>query len=162
MFAKFTPYAAALGLAAVLSLPATHAAVGAGTGVNVGVLDCTVGEGIGYIIGSNRSMACEFKRNDGTVENYHGEFRRWGLDIGFSRESRLFWGVIAPGHVEKGALEGTYGGAGADVAAGLGVGANALFGGSSRQIALQPVTVSGNVGVAVAAGVAKMTLYVGK
>lgn len=161
MFAKIAPYAAALGLAAALSLPATHA-VGAGTGVNIGVLDCTVGEGIGYIIGSNRTMACEFKRNDGTVENYHGEIRRWGLDIGFSRESRMFWGVVAPGHVEKGALEGTYGGAGADVAAGLGVGANALFGGSSRQIALQPVTVSGNVGVAVAAGVAKMTLYVGK
>lgn len=110
MFARFTPYAAALGLAAVLSLPATDAAMGAGTGVNVGLLDCTVGEGIGYIIGSNRSMACEFKRNDGTVENYHGEIRRWGLDIGFSRESRMFWGVVAPGHVEQGALEGTYGG----------------------------------------------------
>jgi hypothetical protein len=161
MFAKFAPYAAAIGLAAALSLPAPHADA-AGTGVNIGMLDCTVGEGIGYLIGSNRTVACAFKRNDGTVENYHGEIRRWGLDIGFSRESRMFWGVVAPGHVEKGALEGTYAGAGADVAAGLGVGANALFGGSSRQVALQPVTVSGNVGVAVAAGVAKLTLYVGK
>jgi hypothetical protein len=152
---------AGLALAAALFAPAMPPAQAA-SGVNVGVLDCRVGEGVGYIIGSNRSVACEFTRSDGSVEHYHGDIQRWGLDIGFTRESRMFWGVLAPGHVEPGALAGTYAGAGADVAAGLGLGANALFGGSARQIALQPVSVSGNVGVAVAAGVAKLTLMVGK
>ncbi|WP_374308719.1 DUF992 domain-containing protein [Dongia sp.] len=153
---------AALACTATLLVPALPSAKAAGTGVNIGVLDCQVGEGVGYIIGSNRSVACIFKRADGTSEHYHGEIRRWGLDIGFSRESRMFWGVLAPGHVEPGALSGTYAGAGADVAAGLGVGANALFGGNARQIALQPVTVNGSIGVNVAAGVAKLTLAVGK
>lgn len=161
MFVKLTSIIVACGLAAALSLPATPA-IGAGTGVNIGLLDCFVGEGVGYLIGSNRSVACVFKHTDGTIENYHGEIRRWGLDLGFSRESRMIWGVVSAGHVEQGALQGTYGGAGADVAIGLGVGANALFGGSSRQIALQPLTVSGNIGVAVAAGVAKLTLIIGR
>ncbi|WP_374651798.1 DUF992 domain-containing protein [Dongia sp.] len=158
---NFRPYLAATVLAASLAATALLPAQAA-DGVNVGVLDCRVGEGVGYIIGSNRAVTCDFNRADGTVEHYHGEIRRWGLDIGFSRESRMFWGVLAPGHVERGALAGTYAGAGADVAAGLGVGANALFGGSARQIALQPVTVNGSVGVNVAAGVAKLTLAVGK
>lgn len=153
---------AAFAFTATLLVPALPSAEAAGTGVNIGVLDCKVGEGVGYIIGSNRSVACVFNRSDGTAEHYHGEIRRWGLDIGFSRESRMFWGVLAPGHVEPGALAGTYAGAGADVAAGLGVGANALFGGNARQIALQPVTVNGSIGVNVAAGVAKLTLAVGK
>lgn len=148
--------------AVAAALAAATQPSGAANGVNVGVLDCRVGEGVGYIFGSNRSVSCSFSRSDGSVEHYHGEIQRWGLDIGFSRESRMFWGVLAPGHVEPGALAGTYAGAGADVAVGLGVGANALFGGSTRQIALQPVTVNGSIGVNVAAGVAKLTLLVGK
>lgn len=148
-------------LAAGLFAPMTQTAR-ADAGVNVGVLDCKVGGSVGYIIGSNKSMSCVFKRSDGSVESYHGEIDRWGLDIGFTREARMFWGVVAPGQVARGALAGTYGGAGADVAAGLGVGANALFGGSSDQIALQPVSVNGNVGVNVAAGVARVKLIAGK
>lgn len=131
-------------------------------GVNVGVLDCQVSGSVGYLIGSDKTMSCVFKRADGSSENYRGEIKRYGLDIGFTRDTRMFWGVVAPGNVARGALAGTYGGAGADVAAGLGVGANALFGGGNSQIALQPVSVSGSVGVNIAAGVAKLTLAPGK
>lgn len=148
-------------LAAALLAPIAPGAQAEG-GVNVGVLDCHVGGSVGYIIGSNKTMSCVFKRPDGTTENYHGEMDRYGLDIGFTRETRMFWGVVAPGEVRRGALAGTYGGAGADVAAGLGVGANALFGGSGDQIALQPVSVNGNVGVNVAAGIARLKLSAGK
>jgi hypothetical protein len=158
------PIVAAIAVAAALSvaLAARAPEAVAANGVNVGVLDCEVSGSVGYIIGSNKTMSCSFKRSDGTVEHYHGEIERWGLDIGFTRETRMFWGVLAPGHVEPGALAGTYAGAGADVAAGLGLGANALFGGSARQIALQPVSVNGNIGVNVAAGVSRLHLRVGK
>nr|WP_166645203.1 DUF992 domain-containing protein [Dongia mobilis] len=71
-------------------------------------------------------------------------------------------GRLCAGRCRQGALAGTYGGAGADVAAGLGLGANALFGGSGDQIALQPVSVNGNLGVGVAAGVARVTLRAGR
>ena len=158
---KLSSYlAGAVAAAAIVATAAMPS--GAANGVNVGVLDCRVGENVGYIIGSTRAITCKFNRSDGTVEHYHGEIQRWGLDIGFTREARMFWGVLAPGHVEPGALAGTYGGAGADVSAGLGVGANALFGGNARQIALQPVSVNGNVGVNVAAGVQRLRLMVGK
>jgi hypothetical protein len=57
-----------------------------------------------------------------------------------------------------GALAGTYGGVSGDIALGLGVGANALIGGSARSIALQPFSVEGQVGVSLAAGVTGLTL----
>jgi hypothetical protein len=151
---------ATLTFCTVLAVPMSLAV--AEGGVNVGVLDCQVSGSVGYLIGSDKTMTCEFKRADGSVENYHGEIDRYGLDIGFTRETRMFWGVFAPGNVKRGALAGTYGGAGADVAAGLGVGANALFGGGNNQIALQPVSVNGSIGVNIAAGVTKVTLAPGK
>jgi hypothetical protein len=74
----------------------------------------------------------------------------------------MFWGVFAPGAAKRGALAGTYVGAGADVAAGVGLGANALFGGGNNQVALKPVSVNGNEGVNIAAGVAHVKLRAGK
>jgi hypothetical protein len=55
-------------------------------------------------------------------------------------------------------LSGTYGGISGDVAVGLGVGGNALIGGSQRSIALQPLSVKGAVGVSLAAGITGVTL----
>jgi hypothetical protein len=40
----------------------------------------------------------------------------------------------------------------------LGIGANALIGGSNNTIALQPLSIEGNRGLNVAAGVAALTL----
>ena len=44
------------------------------------------------------------------------------------------------------------------VGVGVGVGANALVGGSNNTIALQPVSVQGQTGLSVAAGVAGLDL----
>jgi hypothetical protein len=71
----------------------------------------------------------------------------------------MAWAVFAPtNRLGPGDLAGTYGGASADVALGLGVGANALIGGSARSIALQPLSVEGDAGIALALGVAALTL----
>jgi hypothetical protein len=56
------------------------------------------------------------------------------------------------------ALAGKYVGASGDASLGLGAGANVLVGGSHRSVALQPVSVTGNVGVNLALGVAGLTL----
>jgi hypothetical protein len=56
------------------------------------------------------------------------------------------------------ALAGTYAGASGDVSLGLGVGANALVGGSNRTVSLQPLSVEGQVGVNLALGVAGLRL----
>ena len=133
----------------------------AASGVNIGALNCKVAGGIGFIFGSSKTLTCTLNRTNGTVETYTGEIKKYGIDLGFTTESHIIWAVFAPGEVAAGALAGDYGGASADVTAGLGLGANVLVGGSGSQIALQPVSISGNVGLNVAAGVASISLRSG-
>jgi hypothetical protein len=79
--------------------------------------------------------------------------------VGITAKSVVVWGVFAPSDsIAPGALSGTYGGVSGDVALGLGVGGNALIGGSQRSIALQPLSVKGAVGVSLAAGITGVTL----
>jgi hypothetical protein len=132
------------------------------TSVNVGALSCHVSGGVGFIFGSSKDLDCVFKHPDGETERYHGEINKYGVDIGFTTESRIIWGVFAPGKVEKGALAGHYGGVTGEAEVGLGLGANVLLGGSSKQIALQPLSVTGGIGLNVAAGIASITLEAGK
>ena len=56
------------------------------------------------------------------------------------------------------ALAGTYGGASGDIDIGVGAGANFLWGGSERSVALQPISVEGSVGLDVTLGVSALTL----
>jgi hypothetical protein len=71
----------------------------------------------------------------------------------------MAWAVFAPASgLHHGALAGTYVGASGSISVGLGVGANALVGGSHRSVALQPLSVEGQVGVNLALGVAGLTL----
>jgi len=132
------------------------------TSVNVGALSCKVSGGIGFIFGSSKDLDCVFKDTNGDTERYHGEIDKYGIDIGFTTESRIIWGVFAPGSVAKGALAGHYAGVTGEVEIGLGLGANVLVGGSSEQIALQPLSFSGGIGLNVAAGIASITLEASK
>lgn len=128
------------------------------SGVNVGSLNCSVAGGVGFVFGSSRTLNCLFTRTDGVGERYEGTIRRYGVDIGFTRESTIVWGVFAPGSIASGALAGEYAGPTAQGTVGVGVGANVLLGGSSNQITLQPVSVEGSVGLNAAAGVAAVSL----
>ena len=62
----------------------------------------------------------------------------------------------------RGKLAGTYVGASGSVGVGVGVGANLLFGGSGRSIALQPLSVEGTVGINLSLGVSGLTLTLAK
>ena len=153
---------AATALVAVIVVPqfATQPA-DAASGVNIGSLNCNVAGGVGFIFGSSKEISCVFTKPDGTAERYHGDIDKYGVDIGFTSEGYMVWAVFAPGQVKKGALAGKYAGATADVAAGLGLGANVLVGGSTNQIALQPVSIEGMTGLNVAAGFGQITLKAG-
>ena len=128
------------------------------SGVNVGSLTCNVAGGIGYVFGSSKDMSCLFNRTDGIAERYRGTIKRYGVDIGFTKEAQMVWLVFAPGALAPGSLAGGYAGATATAAAGVGVGANVLVGGSNRQISLQPLSVEGSVGLNVAAGIGEIEL----
>jgi len=129
-------------------------------GTKVGALTCRLSPSVGFIIGSQQRLACRFVP-DGPFppENYLGVFGRIGLDIGITAGGVLAWGVYAPttGPM-RGALAGSYGGASGAIGVGLGAGANVLYGGSARTITLQPLSLSGSVGLNLALGVAGLTL----
>jgi hypothetical protein len=151
---------AGLGAAALIMSAATYAQTHAqsNSGVNVGSLTCNVAGGVGFIFGSSKEMDCIFARNQGAAERYHGTVKKFGVDIGFTKEAHIVWLVFAPGNVSPGALAGEYVGGTGSASVGVGVGANALVGGSNKQVTLQPVSVEGSVGLNVAAGVADVVL----
>jgi hypothetical protein len=128
----------------------------------VGRLNCVMGPTVGLIIGSVQRMACTFNARNGARESYAATFKRLGLDIGVTAGGRLAWSVYArtaeAAKLKPRALAGTYIGASGDIAFGLGVGANALVGGSQRTIVLQPVSVEGQVGIGIALGAASFRL----
>jgi len=125
-----------------------------------GTLTCRLAPSVGLIVGSRQRMDCRFTADRGNrVERYSGTITRFGLDLGITAGGTMGWAVLSTGTgPRRGALAGTYVGASADIAFGLGVGANALVGGSNRSIVLQPVSVSGQVGVNLALGVAGLRL----
>src|SRR5262245_6187137 len=128
--------------------------------VRAGVLSCNTSASIGLLVGSRQGIRCRFTPDGGgRPEFYTGRIGRLGLDIGVTAGGVLGWIVFARTKgVPRGALAGTYAGASGDIALGVGVGANALVGGSNRSIALQPFSVEGQVGVNLALGIAALTL----
>jgi hypothetical protein len=149
--------AAALAAATALA-PALTGPAAAQGGVQVGTLTCNASGSWGFIFGSTKSLACTFSA-PGRIEYYRGDISKFGVDIGFTRGGVLIWTVFAPTTaLRPGNLAGTYGGATASATVGVGVGANALIGGSGNHIVLQPVSIETNRGLNVAAGIASMTL----
>jgi hypothetical protein len=130
--------------------------------VQAGMLEC---RGLGttsFIIGSVHELECIFRSDYGPPVRYHGLVRKIGVDVGFTEQSSLAWGVFAPtNRLGPGDLAGTYAGVTAGAAIGIGANANALVGGSNNSFALQPVSVEGQTGVNVAVGVADLELRCG-
>ncbi len=115
--------------------------------------------GVGLIITSQRELICNFRNSRGEWEVYTGAIRKFGLDIGATAGGQIVWAVFAPsGRYTRGALAGTYSGASAEASVVAGLGANVLLGGSNRSFALQPVSLQGQTGLNVAAGVASLEL----
>ena len=125
-----------------------------------GRLNCTLAPSVGLVVGSRQRMSCEFIASRRAFRDlYSGTVTRVGLDLGVTAGGVMGWTVLARTKgLRRGALAGTYVGASGDIALGVGVGANALVGGTGRSIMLQPLSVSGQIGVNLALGVARLTL----
>jgi hypothetical protein len=125
----------------------------------VGILHCNVSPSVGFIITSSRSLACRFSRHHFPPEFYVGSISNFGVALGVTGPGRLVWAVFAAtSSLNPYALAGSYGGATANVSFGPGVGANALIGGSGDSVALQPLSVNAQTGVAVNAGFGSLVL----
>jgi hypothetical protein len=124
-----------------------------------GVLSCTMAPTIGLIVGSRQTMRCEFRPERGTPEFYAGVISRIGLDLGFTAGGQMAWAVLMSAQVPvRGSLTGTYVGGSGDIALGIGVGANVLIGGNNNSVALQPVSIEGQIGLNLALGIANLQL----
>lgn len=146
--------------AVIAALTATVAgAAAAQERAQVGQLTCDISGGVGLIFGSQRTLNCTFTPSvPGPVEFYAGTLTKLGVDIGVTAGGGMVWLVYAPTSRPAGALSGSYGGATAEATVGAGVGANVLIGGSKRTIELQPLSLQGQAGLNVAAGVAGIDL----
>jgi hypothetical protein len=126
--------------------------------VKVGTLTCHEAGGWGLILGSSRHVRCMFDNGE-QVERYSGSINKLGVDLGYKSGARIIWAVLAPSdYPSRGALQGHYVGGTASATVGVGLGAHALVGGFERSITLQPLSVEGNAGLNVAAGVGELTL----
>lgn len=129
----------------------------------IGLLECTIEGGVGFIFGSRKRIRCEFDPADGIVastEVYHGTMRRFGLDIGATRRGYMAWLVLAPtvNDYAPHKLAGEYIGVSGEATLGVGLGGNILVGGSQNTFSLQPVSVTAQTGLNLAVGVAALEL----
>jgi Protein of unknown function (DUF992) len=131
--------------------------------VQVGVLECRGGASVGFIVGSVTHLGCVLRAEGMPEDRYVATIRKVGLDLGITQESALAWGVFAPvARLGPGGLSGDYVGAQGSATLGVGVGGNVLVGGSANSIALQPLSVQGQVGVSIAAGLESLELRPGR
>jgi Protein of unknown function (DUF992) len=128
--------------------------------VKAGLLTCQVASGWGFVFGSSRDLHCSYAVGAGARPvKYTGKISKFGADIGYLQGGVMVWAVLAPTtDLAPGALTGDYGGVTAGATAGVGGNANVLIGGSTKSISLQPLSVEGDKGINVAAGIAAASL----
>jgi hypothetical protein len=128
--------------------------------VRAGLLTCDVSAGIGLIITSQKQVSCVFApdRPDIMREDYDGSITKYGLDLGVSGGGILVWAVFTGTVAGPGFLAGDYVGVSGEASLGAGLGANVLIGGSNRTVTLQPISVSAQIGINIAVGVAALHL----
>jgi hypothetical protein len=146
-----------------VALTASLAGANAQERVQVGVLECRGGASIGFIVGSVTNLGCVLRIDGMPEDRYVATIRKVGVDLGITQETALAWGVFAPTRrLGPGDLSGNYAGAQGSATIGVGAGGNVLVGGSNNSIALQPLSLQGQVGLSVAAGLESLELRPGR
>ena len=145
------------------SLVVSMTGVQAQSRTQVGVLECRSPGSVGLIVGSVTNFGCVLRVTGHPDDLYTARITKVGVDLGVTGETGLSWAVLAPtAQIGPGALSGNYGGIDASAAIGIGVGGNAMVGGSNNTFALQPLSVQGQTGLNVAGGVQSMELRPGR
>jgi hypothetical protein len=131
--------------------------------VQIGILECRGAASVGFVVGSVTNLGCVLRADGMPEDRYVATIRKVGLDLGITQETALAWGVYAPvARLGPGDLSGDYVGAQGSASVGVGLGGNVLVGGSANSIALQPLSVQGQVGLNVAAGLESLELRPGR
>ena len=141
-------------------IPATTTAE---EGIKVGILHCkqVPGKGVNLLIHSVSVIDCELVSPEGR-ERYRGEAGvGLGIDLDWTEDRAISYTVLAGAKdvkVGSHALVGKYYGARGSATVGVGVGAQVLVGGGSKNISLQPLAVETATGFGVAGGLGYLYL----
>lgn len=148
-----------LSLAAAAALLAFAGPADAGA-VHLGILNCEIDGGTGYVVLSNKTLSCTFKPSQGGPrETYTGLISKVGVDLGVTNQGALQWAVLALSrNYEDGQLAGRYFGVNAEAAVVTGGGANLLVGGFRKSFTLQPLSVQAQTGINLAVAVTSLEL----
>jgi hypothetical protein len=131
--------------------------------LQVGVLECRGGASIGFIVGSVTNLGCVLRVAGVPDDRYVATIRKVGVDLGITQETALAWAVYSPvARLGPGDLSGDYAGAQGSASVGVGGGGNVLVGGSGNSISLQPLSLQGQIGLNVAAGLESLELRPGR
>jgi hypothetical protein len=146
-------------LTLTIATMAPIATASAAPAVRAGILQCQGGQNVGFVVGSVTSLECVFRSEGRRPEPYIARVQRIGLDLGVTDQTQLSWAVSAPNsRLGRGELAGSYGGVGANASIGVGGGGNFLVGGPANAYALQPISLQGQTGLNVTAGIAGLEL----
>ena len=148
-------------LACAAALATTVLAGPASAGkLELGVLDCTIDGGTGYVVVSNKGVSCTFRpHHGGPSEAYTGMISKLGVDVGKTHQGELIWAVFAATrNHDAGDLAGSYYGVNAEASVVTGGGANLLVGGLNSAFSLQPLSVQAQTGVNLAVAVTSLEL----
>jgi hypothetical protein len=131
---------------------------------HIGFLNCDVASGWGLVFGSSRKLRCTYGTADKSKnsDHYTGSISRVGTDIGYLQSGVILWSVYALQTdiaTNPGFLAGSYQGQTASATLGEGMGLrNAMVRTKDEPIELRPVSIEGNKGLNLAAGVATIVL----
>src|SRR2546429_711494 len=121
--------------------------------VQAGILQCQGGQNVAFVVGSVTNLECVFQSEGRRPEPYIATVRRYGVDLGFTDQTRLTWAVNAPSsRISRGELAGNYGGVATNASGGVGGGGNFVGGRPPPAPALQPSCPGGKSGVERASG----------
>ncbi|MBC7281473.1 DUF992 domain-containing protein [Hoeflea sp.] len=131
--------------------------------VELGLLECVVEGGSGFVFGSSKDLACEYTpaNESAAKEAYFGVINKFGIDVGVTGTTLIEWVVLAPTsdfEFQPGSLAGTYRGVSAEASAAAGAGVNLMVGGSNDTFSLQPLSVQAQEGVNIAVGISEIEL----
>jgi hypothetical protein len=149
-----------LALAATFGVLCLAASANATGRFELGVLNCSIDGGMGYVLASNKGVSCTFRpSNGGPSEIYTGVISKLGVDLGRTQQGHLVWAVLAASrNYDGGNLAGNYFGVNAEASVITGGGANLLLGGFERSYALQPLSVQAQTGLNLAVAVSSLQL----
>src|ERR1700684_2269508 len=92
---------------AIAAFAASIASANALPPVRAGILQCEGGQNVGFVVGSVTSLECVFQSEGRRPEPYIATVRRYGVDLGFTDQTKFSWAVNAPSRqIQRGDLAG--------------------------------------------------------